>query len=504
MSGAHRKSTSQRGADADAGAPARPARPAAVAQPAAAAQPSAAAQPAAAAQSAGAGQAVGTAVPADAGRPVAPLTLPVLADGVELVGEFKNSGYREPPQLVCLPNRQLVRLPPLLFLVAKALHEHRGLARTADIETALDRVAEAVSREAGARLTGEQVVYLADRKLAPLGVTTYSDGTAPRVVKADPFLGLRFRIAVFPESATWFVAGLFAWLFRPFVLVPALIGVVSAEAWVVSTRSMSVALQHAILAPVSILLIMGLGVASCAFHEIGHAAACRYGGVRPGVMGCGIYLVWPAFYTDITESYRLGRAGRLRADLAGVYFNGIFVIALTLAYLQTGFEPLLVAVLYVNLEILQQLLPTLRFDGYYIMSDLVGVPDLFKYIGPILRRALLRRRADDRLNDLKRWPQVFVTMWVLIIVPVMLFQLALISTQVPALIRMDWRKIQGLAADAAHGAGALQLIASGLQIVLLVLPLLGLALILLRTLRGAVRMAVRYVNGPTAEPVPNA
>ncbi|WP_216858477.1 hypothetical protein, partial [Actinomadura verrucosospora] len=444
----------------------------------------------------GGGQAVATA------QPAAPLTLPVLADGVELVGEFKNSGYREPPQLVCLPNRQLVRLPPLLFLVAKALHEHRDLARTADIETALDRVADAVSQEAGARLTGEQIVYLADRKLAPLGVTTYSDGTAPPVVRTDPFLGLRFRIAVFPESVTWFVAGLFAWLFRPLVLVPALAAVAAAETWVLTTRSMSLALQHTILAPVSILLIMALGVASCAFHEVGHASACRYGGVRPGVMGCGIYLVWPAFYTDITESYRLGRAGRLRADLAGVYFNGLFVVGLTLVYLQTGFEPLLVAVLYVNLEILQQLLPTLRFDGYYIMSDLVGVPDLFKYIGPILRRALLLRRADNRLDDLKRWPQIFVTMWVLVIVPVMLFQLGLISTQVPRLVRMDWQRIQGLATDAAHGAGALQLIASGLQIVLLVLPLLGLVLIAYRTLRGAVRMAAKWVNGPSAEPVP--
>src|SRR5690606_39740289 len=125
------------------------------------------------------------------------------------------------------------------------------------------------------------------------------------------------------------------------------------------------------------------------FHEFGHAAACRYGGVRPGVMGCGIYIVWPALFTDITESYRLGRAGRLRADLAGVYFNGIFVLALTALYLATGFEPVLVAVLFVNFEMIQQLLPTLRFDGYYIMSDLIGIPDLFKYIGPIDRKSVV-------------------------------------------------------------------------------------------------------------------
>ncbi|WP_242904124.1 hypothetical protein [Actinomadura terrae] len=436
-------------------------------------------------------------------EPPAALTLPTLADGTELVGEFKNSGYREKPHLVSLPNRQLVRLPPVLFLVAKALHEHEPRPGE-DVQSALDRVAAEASAAAGARLTGEQIVYLVDRKLAPLGVTTYSDGTAPPVVKADPFLALRFKIAVFPESVTWFVGGLFGWLFRPVALALMIVAVVASETWVFTTRSLPLAMQHTIMNPVSILLIMGLGIASVAFHEVGHATACRYGGVRPGVMGCGIYLVWPAFYTDITESYRLGRGGRLRADLAGVYFNGIFIVGLTLLYLQTGFEPLLVAVLYVNLEIFQQLLPTLRFDGYYIMSDLIGVPDLFRYIGPILRRTLLRRPADARLDDLKRWPQFFVTLWVLTIVPVLVFQLVLIATQVPNLVAKDWWMMRRLAAEASQGAGALQLVTSSLQIVLLVLPLIGLAMILFQFGRALVRLLIRYVNGPAPEPVPDA
>ena len=436
-------------------------------------------------------------------EPPAALILPTLAEGAELVGEFKNSGYREPPQLVFLPNRQLARLPPLLYLVARTLHEHRDLAGT-DVAQALDRVAGAVSEEAGARLTAEQIVYLVDRKLAPLGVTTYSDGTPPSVVRSDPFLALKFKVAVFPESFTWFVAGLFSWLFRPVVLAVMLTAFLVSETWVLITRSMAEALSLAILNPVSILMILGLGIASCAFHEVGHAAACRYGGVRPGVMGCGIYLVWPAFYTDITESYRLGRGGRLRTDLAGVYFNAIFVIGLVLLYLQTGFEPLLVTVLYVNLQMIQQLLPTLRFDGYYIMSDLIGIPDLFKYIGPILRRTLLRRKADARLKDLKRWPQVFVTCWVLTVIPLLVVQIGLIISQVPALVAKDWSMIRTLARDAANGAGVLELFTSGLQIVLLVLPLAGVALILFSVGRGLVRWAVRYVNGPAPDPVPHA
>jgi putative peptide zinc metalloprotease protein len=441
-------------------------------------------------------------MPAVAGEPPA-LTLPALTDGAELVGEFKNSGYREVPQLVLLPNRQLVRLPPLLFTVAKALHEHRGLA-DADVQEALDRVADAVTAEAGARLTAEQVVYLVDRKLAPLGVTTYSDGTPAPLVKSDPWLALRFKIAVFPESFTWFVGGLFGWLFRPVVTAAMIAAFLVSEGWLLSSRSMSDALSLAIMNPVSILLVMALGVASCAFHEIGHASACRYGGVRPGTMGCGLYLVWPAFYTDITESYRLGRAGRLRADLAGVYFNAIFVVGLTLLYLQTGFEPLLVAVLYVNIEMIQQLLPTLRFDGYYIMSDLVGVPDLFKYIGPILKRALLRRPADARLKELKRRPQILVTLWVLTVIPMLVFQVGLITTQIPGLIAKDWWMIRRLAAEASAGAGALELVTSGLQILLLVLPIAGLALIFYGLGRTLVRWAVRYVQGPAPQPMPDA
>ncbi|NDU77508.1 hypothetical protein GWI34_33540 [Actinomadura sp. DSM 109109] len=429
----------------------------------------------------------------------AALTLPSLMDGAELVGEFRNSGYREPPQLARLPSGQLVRLPPLLFLVARALHEHRHLAGEDDVVASLTTVADSVSREAGARLTSEQIVYLVDRKLAPLGVTTFSDGSAPQVVRSDPFLALKFKIAVFPESVTWFVGGLFAWLFRPWVLAPVLAAFVAGEVWVLTSKSIADALSTAILNPVSILLVIALGIASCAFHEVGHASACRYGGVRPGVMGCGIYLVWPAFYTDITESYRLGRGGRLRTDLAGVYFNAIFVIGLTLLYAATGFAPLLVAVMYVNLEMVQQLLPTLRFDGYYIMSDLIGIPDLFRYIGPILRRTLLRRPADARLDDLKRWPQVFVTFWVLTVIPLLVFQLVLISTQVPGLLAKDWGMMRRLGSAAADGADPLTLLTSGLQILLLLLPLVGVAFILYSLVRGLVRWAVRYVNAPVAK-----
>ena len=139
-------------------------------------------------------------------------------------------------------------------------------------------------------------------------------------------------------------------------------------------------------------MLLGLVVLSAAFHECGHATACRYGGARPGVMGVGIYIVWPAFYTDVTDAYRLDKKGRLRTDLGGVYFNAIFILLTAGAYFLTGFEPLLLIIPLQHLEILHQFLPFIRLDGYYIVSDLTGVPDMFARIKPALKSLCPGRR----------------------------------------------------------------------------------------------------------------
>ena len=43
--------------------------------------------------------------------------------------------------------------------------------------------------------------------------------------------------------------------------------------------------------------------------------------------------------------------------------------------------------------VLQQLLPLLRFDGYYVLSDLTGVPDILSRIKPIFRSLVPGPRA---------------------------------------------------------------------------------------------------------------
>lgn len=413
---------------------------------------------------------------------------PTLVAGMELVGEFEGSGYREPPHLVCRPDGQIVRLPALLYQVVRALNggsrEHSGG------QPVMTRVADELCRETDREFTTEHVAFLIDKKLAPLGITTYSDGSPPPPTpKSDPFLSFRFRVAVLPEHVTWFLSGLFAWLFRPLLVVGALAAFVAGEVWLWSTQDTGAALRTVLSSPAGVLLVVLLAIASCVFHEMGHGAACRYGGARPGAMGCGIYVVWPAFYTDITNSYRLGRAGRIRADLGGVYFNALFVLGLLALYASTGNPLLLVAILSVHLEMFQQLIPTLRFDGYYIVADLTGIPDLFKYIAPILKRVVLRRPHDERLRALKRWPQIVVAVWVVFLVPALVLQLGVVLMNMPRLLQADWRVVNSLVENAGtSGNQVLGMVAACLQILLLTLPVVGLALLLARPVRSLGRV----------------
>ncbi|QKW09813.1 hypothetical protein HUT18_28785 [Streptomyces sp. NA04227] len=446
--------------------------------------------------------AIATRAPSPPNTRPAALPVPGLTEGTELVGEFTGSGYRVPPHLVHRFDGQVIHLPPLLYQVTKLIgREERRHLRTGsgDGRTAMAQVAAQLGRATGREFTADHIVFLMDKKLAPLGITRYSDGSPPEIPKANSFLTLRFRKAVLSERATWFIAGLFAWLFTPLVLMAVVATVLVGEVWVFLSQDVGTAVATSMASPNSVLIVVTLTLTSSAFHECGHAAACRYGKVKPGVMGCGIYLVWPAFYTDVTNSYRLGRAGRLRTDLGGVYFNGIFVLALIAAYLNTHNPVILAAILFTNLEMAQQLLPTLRFDGYYIVSDLVGIPDLFKYIGPILKHAVLRKPADARLDALKRWPQIVVTVWVLTVLPALAVQLAIVLTRLPQWTASALDSTHNLADEALNNPHPVLGVASALlQIILLLLPLVGVLLICWQLLSSLLGFLIRrYVPEKT-------
>jgi len=356
-----------------------------------------------------------------------PIFPPRLAEGVELLGEFKDSGYSKPPSLIRRADGQVLQLSRLLYLVARRMDGKQDPLAIAD----------QVSSDLGRSLSPGQVCYIIIAKLAPLGILAGEAG-ASRVPIAAPLLGLRARATLMPDRAANAVGSFLRPLFHWPVIVAVIAGVLATDYWVFFVHGLSGAFGQVLSDPVDLLLIAALTFASAAFHECGHAAACRYGGARPGRIGVGIYLVWPSFFTNVTDSYRLGRGGRLRTDLGGLYFNLIFILALAALYDLTSSQLILLVIMATHLEMLQQLMPFARFDGYFILSDLVGVPDLFGHVVPVLRGGRSRGPRDQGTAGLHRHARTVITGWVLCVIPLLTLLFGYMLLHLPATLRALW------------------------------------------------------------------
>src|SRR5580698_6042143 len=333
--------------------------------------------------------------PPDAPGPV--VEVPRLAEGTELLGEYQGSGYKQPPSLVRRADGQVIQMSALLYAVTCRIDGSRGSAA----------IAELVSGDLGRSLTADQVRYLITAKLLPLGVVV-AGGAPAASPKASPLFALRARGTLLPERAANAAGVLLRPLFR-WPVVAAVVGSVAAmDYWLFVIHGLGAGVQQVLRNPADLLIVLGLSVAAAVFHECGHAAGCRYGGARPGKIGVGIYLVWPSFFTNVTDSYRLSRAGRLRTDLGVLYFNAVFMLALAGLYVATSDQLLLLVIALTHLEMLEQLLPFVRFDGYFILSDLIGVPDLFARVAPILKSVLPAGRRDPRVAGLRRRTRIAV------------------------------------------------------------------------------------------------
>jgi putative peptide zinc metalloprotease protein len=405
---------------------------------------------------------------------------------VTLIGELPGSGYKQAPSLVRRSDGQTVQLTRLLYLALEAVDGRRGY----------DDIADHVSERFGKRLTVQQARHLVDDKLRPIGLLTRADGSQPEVRKANPLLAVKFKYVVSDPRVTRRVTAPFAVLFHPLVVLPLVAAFVVMAGWVLFREGLAAAARDAFAQPGLFLLVVAVTAVSAGFHEFGHAAACRYGGATPGAMGAGLYLVWPAFYTEVSDSYRLGRGGRVRVDLGGLYFNALFALGTYVVWLGTHGEALLLIIAAQVLQMLRQLAPFVRFDGYHLLADLTGVPDLYTHIGPTLKGLLPHRWRKP--SALRWWARGIVTLWVLLVVPILLVSLAMMVVSFPRAAATAWQSLQVQSqllhlawsgGDAGHVGVRLVSIAA------IALPVLAMTYLLLRLVRRTTRSAWRSTRG---------
>lgn len=133
------------------------------------------------------------------------------------------------------------------------------------------------------------------------------------------------------------------------------------------------------------------------FHELGHALVATHYGVRVAHMGVALIVLWPMLYTDTSESWKLRSARqRLAISCAGIAVELALAGLSTLAWALLDDGPLRQAMLYLAttgwiLSLALNASPFMRFDGYFILSDLSDFPNLHERSGATAR-AWLRRK----------------------------------------------------------------------------------------------------------------
>lgn len=183
------------------------------------------------------------------------------------------------------------------------------------------------------------------------------------------------------------VAKKLTWFFDPFVVIMGLIAVCSAHLAVYLEWFLP--RPNAPLEPSQLFVIFLMVVVTVLFHELGHATACHAYGTNHGAIGFCLYLIFPAFYVDLSNTWRLRCRQRAIIDVAGMYFQLLVTVPLFCLYVLTG-TPYYAHVIYaIDLMVLLSLNPIFKFDGYWLLVDLSGIVNLHKKVTRVVKEIVL-------------------------------------------------------------------------------------------------------------------
>ena len=186
--------------------------------------------------------------------------------------------------------------------------------------------------------------------------------------------------------------------FKPAVSIPAgLIAVLGLAAFIAVQQSGDFKLGGEHLAIQTILLLV-MDYVLTFIHELGHAVVLIHYGRKVKSAGFMIYFGSPAFFVESSDGLMLDRGQRIVQSFAGPFaelvVSGIASIVLWL-FPEMPFAQLLYTWALLNYFIVfLNLIPLLELDGYWILADVIQVPDLRPRSLQFIRHDLWRKLKD--------------------------------------------------------------------------------------------------------------
>lgn len=260
----------------------------------------------------------------------------------------------------------------------------RTLLALIDGKKNITELTRALNDRSGNEVSTQQINQLIKETLEPCGIIK----SAIAIIPKDRAPYLRLRMTLIPGSIVSKIADALKFLLpnNPWPLILLLSGLVS----MIYLFTLSIAGLTNFITPENILFYMPLSLFSRIVHEFGHASACEKFKIKAGNIGFGFYLFVPVFYADVSNAWCITPRKRIIINAAGMYFQLLLSCALILFYFITFNHWLLYASLVNILSFLPNINPFVRYDGYWILSDWLGVNNLMM-------------KAREKYQDTFKW-----------------------------------------------------------------------------------------------------
>jgi putative peptide zinc metalloprotease protein len=255
---------------------------------------------------------------------------------------------------------------------------------------ALTVTARTLGEQALSQSQGMQVAnWLIQNKLAQIpgtssawstGVSETDGNSLERFKRLNPFW-MKLPLGS-PDRILTVLLPAFGWLCSPWALLMWLTAILAGTGCVISHWDRFVASATTVLTPHNWLWIFLAWLLLKIIHELSHALACKYhrGEVRD--VGVIFILFAPMAYVDVTSCWRFpSRWQRIHVASAGMVAE--LVVAAIAAIVWVGIDSSILHHLLFNLIVMASFStitfnanPLMRFDGYYILADLLKIPNL--------------------------------------------------------------------------------------------------------------------------------
>jgi len=277
----------------------------------------------------------------------------------------------------------------------------RFIAEQLDGETPLDVIRERTEAKFGASL-GLDTLNAFVKNLDKIGLLETSkpgekrDSGRPSRIRGN-LLYLRLALLDPDRLFTRLVPHIRLLFTRRFLVLSAIPILVALALTLANAREIAADLPRLYQAS-AILPFFALILVVASIHEFAHGLTCKHFGGEVHELGFMVMYFQPAFYCNVSDAWLFPeKSKRLWVGFAGPYFELVLWAVATIAWRMTepdtgiNYAALIIMALS-GLRSFFDFNPFVKLDGYYLLSDLLELPNLrrrsFKYVGDGVKRLL--------------------------------------------------------------------------------------------------------------------